>query len=125
MRQVGDEALCRPGGEHEAGAVRGPHIVARGVDGLQAAIGRDAGKIGERRREGAAGRRGAERAVQRMGEHDAVQPAPTIVVLIGRVIEGRGEGIAGQKVERVLEALEQHEVAPRGGIGDPRHVEER
>ncbi len=54
-----------------------------------------------------------------MGKADAVQPAPAVVVLIGRATEGVRVPARGEIVEGVAKRLEQHHVTPflRGQAG--------
>ena len=59
-----------------------------------------------------------------MIQHDAVQPAPAIVVLVGRATEGRLEIRAGQQVQCILYALQDQDIPPRHRIINTRHVEE-
>ena len=63
-----------------------------------------------------AARRDAERLAQRMVEDDAVELAPTVIVLVRGAFEGRREGRAGEQVERRIQALQQGQVAGLGRV---------
>src|SRR4029453_19049628 len=94
-------------------------VVGGGVDGLEAAVGRDPGEVGQWRREGAEGRGDVERAADGMVEGDPVEAAPAVVALVGGPAEGGLEVGAGQFGQGGLDGPEQGDVAAVGGVGDP------
>jgi hypothetical protein len=59
-----------------------------------------------------------------MRKDNTVQLTPSIIVLQARVVEGGGEGVAGEQIERLPHALQQKNIARRIARGHSRNFEE-